>query len=193
MDFDGKGTLTLRGTAPMAWILRTRENARALPGVNQVDTQALIDPQMNKILDMSKEVEAITIEFPSDKDTPVPEDLPKLQKAVDTLVNLEQMARHMGLVISLTIYGHADATGSSRRNYEISQARTRTIAAMLYARGSSMPIAMYGMGSELPKGNEKPEPPDPKAKPGGSQASRRIEFRVHLSGAVSANSETVLK
>ena len=38
-----------------------------------------------------------------------------------------------------------DTVGSDKRNYEISQARTRTIAAMLYARGSSIPIAMYGL------------------------------------------------
>ncbi|MDL2209644.1 hypothetical protein LJC26_02430 [Desulfovibrio sp. OttesenSCG-928-O18] len=192
MSFDGKGTLTFSGTAPMSWILKAREEARNIPGVEQVDMKDLHDPNMEKIKSMIKAVETVSIEFPTAKDVPVPEDLPTLQKAVETLVELEKLAGEMGFVISLTIYGHADTTGLEKRNYEISQARTRTVAAMLYAKGSSLPIAMYGMGAEYPKGGSKLDTPELKARR-ADQASRRIELRVHLARSASADTESLLQ
>lgn len=192
MAFDGKSTLSLSGSAPMAWILKAREEARAIPGIEHVDTKNLHDPNMEKIRTMVKAVENVSIEFPTNRDVPVAEDLPKLQKAVDTLVELERLAAEMGFAISLTIYGHADATGLEKRNYEISQARTRTVAAMLYAKGSSMPIAMYGMGAAYPKGGRAPDAPELKAGR-EDQASRRIEMRVHLARPASVDTESVLR
>jgi outer membrane protein OmpA-like peptidoglycan-associated protein len=110
----------------------------------------------------------------------VPEDADKLAKAVDTLVEIEKLAGSMNVTVSLTIYGHADATGSDQRNYEISQARARTIAAMLYTRGSSIPVALYGLGAEH-AGKEAGSRPRQKApESAGDQASRKVELRVHL-------------
>jgi outer membrane protein OmpA-like peptidoglycan-associated protein len=102
-------------------------------------------------------------------DAPYPEDMPKLVSAVDLLVEIEQLADKMGLLTALTIYGHADPTGTDKRNYELSQARARTIAAMLYNRESSMPVYTYGMGSDHFQGSR------------GSDANkRRIEMRLRF-------------
>jgi outer membrane protein OmpA-like peptidoglycan-associated protein len=136
---------------------------------------------MEQIAAWVKEVENTSIEFPLGGDVPVPADQIRLQHIVGVLVTLEKTAREMGFDVTLTIYGHADSTGSEKRNYEISQARTRTVAALLYARGSSMPIAMYGMGSEYPKGEESLDEGGP---PREDQASRRIELRVRLARSV---------
>jgi outer membrane protein OmpA-like peptidoglycan-associated protein len=95
----------------------------------------------------------------------------RLTLAVETLTELESLAASMGMAASLTIYGHADATGTEKRNYEISQNRAKAIAAMLYAKGSSMPIALYGMGAEYA---------DTEKGKVGHQASRRIELKVRL-------------
>ncbi len=178
MAFDGQGTLAFAGTAPMSWIVSAREDARAIPGVERVDMSAVRDPLMERISSMIAEVENTVVEFPLGRDTPLSADGPKLKKAVDTLVELERTARSMGIAASLTIYGHADALGDDRRNYEISQARARTVASMLYARGSSMPVAIYGMGSEYPRDGR--EADGQAAARRESQASRRIELRVHL-------------
>jgi outer membrane protein OmpA-like peptidoglycan-associated protein len=119
----------------------------------------------------------------------VPEDAAKLAQAMDTLVEIGKLAGSMNVTVSLTIYGHADATGSEQRNYEISQARARTIAAMLYARGSSIPVAMYGLGAEHASKEvaeaEAREPNESRSRrktpeSAGNQASRKVELRVHL-------------
>ncbi|MDR0826808.1 MAG: OmpA family protein [Desulfovibrio sp.] len=182
MRFDDAGTLHLSGTAPTEWTLEARRKAQALPGVKNVEVTELFDPRMTRLARMTKEVASVSVEFPSGKDTPVPEDVPKLNKAVDTLVEIAKMAESMGMSASLTVYGHADATGTDKRNYEISQARARTIAAMLYARGSSMPVALYGMGADY-------------ASSGGNredQSSRRIELHVRLVQASTASLDGIV-
>ena len=185
MAFDEKGVLSFRGTAPMSWIVSTREEARALPGVEAVDLTGVRDPQMDRITAMVREVEGTVVEFPLGRDAPVPADMEKLKKAIDTLVNLEKIAREMGFSAALTIYGHADTVGNETRNFEISQARARTVAAMLYARGSSMPVATYGLGSEYPKGGRTDT--DEQAKRRDDQSSRRIELRVHFTMSPTAD------
>jgi len=183
MALGASGTLYLSGTAPMSWIVMARDDARALPGINNVDISGLHDPMIDKISAMIKKIENMVIEFPFGKDTPIPNDAPRLQEAVNTLVELESLVKEAGFSVSLTVFGHADLTGSEKKNYEISQARARTVAAMLYARGSSMPIAMYGMGSEYPKSEGEKT---------GDQASRRVELRVHVMRSVDASPETGL-
>lgn len=185
MTFDETGLLAFKGTAPMSWIVSTREEARALPGVEAVDLAGVHDPMMDQITAMVREVEGTVIEFPLGQDTPVPADVPKLKKAIDTLASLERIAHDMGFSAALTIYGHADTIGNEARNFEISQARARTVAAKLYARGSGMPVAIYGLGAEYPK-TDKAETGD---QPGrrGDQTSRRIELRVHFTLAPTAD------
>ncbi|MDR3175642.1 MAG: OmpA family protein [Desulfovibrio sp.] len=179
--FDDDGTLHLSGDAPMEWTLEARRRALALPGVKNVEVREVSDPRMGRLAAMTREVEGVSVEFPSGKDIPVPQDAPKLNAAVDTLAELEKLAADMGMSASLTVYGHADATGTDKRNYEISLARARTIAAMLYARGSSMPISLYGMGADY--ANREVGLAD--------QASRRIELRVHLTQARPASLEEI--
>lgn len=189
MEFDRDGTLYLRGQAPMAWILQARQEALALPGVEKIDMSGLTDPRVDELKRKIARVEATVVEFPLGKDVPVPEDAAKLAQAMDTLVEIEKLAGSMNVTVSLTIYGHADATGSEQRNYEISQARARTIAAMLYARGSSIPVAMYGLGAEHASKEvaeaEAREPNESRSRrktpeSAGNQASRKVELRVHL-------------
>ncbi|MDR3361833.1 MAG: hypothetical protein LBO64_03190 [Desulfovibrio sp.] len=171
MRFDD-GVVYLSGTAPMDWTIEARRKALALPGVKDVDIRELSDPRTARLAAMLSEVQGAGVEFPLGKDVPVPADMPKLTRLVDTLAAMERLAAEMGMAVNLTIYGHADAVGSVARNYDISQARAKVIAAMLYARGSGMPLALYGLGADYALKSEGPD-----------QASRRIELRVHLSPA----------
>lgn len=181
MVFLPDGTLRLEGTAPVDWIMRARNEALAIPGVNKLDFEKLTDPRMEKLRQLVREVESVKVAFPLGKDTPVPRDVPKLEKAVNTLAELEKLASEMGISVQLTIYGHADSTGDTQRNYEISQARARTLAAMLYGKGSSLPVTLYGMGAEYARQGV--------TSPLGDQESRRIELRVHLARVTSATPE----
>lgn len=187
MELRDDGTLYFKGSAPLDWISRAREEARSLPGVKQVDISGLHDPRMEEIAALKKRVEDTIIEFPLGKDAPVPADAAKLAEAMDALVDLEKLVGEMGFSLNLTIYGHADATGHAKRNYEISEARARTVAALLYARGSSIPISLYGMGSQYPKGGASESEVERAARE--DQASRRIELRVHLLRSAGADSD----
>ncbi|MDR1162933.1 MAG: OmpA family protein, partial [Candidatus Accumulibacter sp.] len=145
-----------------------------------------------------KLVESAVIEFPVGGDLPIASDQAEFARVIDTLVEIEELAKKMSIAVSLTIYGHADPPGSPRRNYEISQSRARTVASMLYARGSSMPISIYGMGAAHPKedrteGRESARVPQSAPSiPRDDQASRRIEFRIHLSSPPAFDAERVL-
>lgn len=185
MEFDKDGTLRLSGKASMGWILQARQEALALPGVEKVDTSGLADPRIEELKSMIALVEGTVVEFPLGKDIPVSEDVTKLARAMDTLVRIEKLAATMNVAVNLTIYGHADATGNDKRNYEISQERARTIAAMLYARGSSIPIALYGMGSEQSGGKDEvlPDFRESGARQAAArddQSRRKVEFKVHI-------------
>jgi len=186
-----QGMLAFTGTAPLAWIAEAKETARTLPGVKHVDMSGVKDPLLDRITAMIESIESASIEFPLGKILPVAADLPKLAGAVDTLVELEKLVNGIGFTLNLTIYGHADTTGLETRNYEISQGRTRTVAAMLYARGSGIPIAMYGMGSQYPKG-EKPGGQVTSA-PREDQASRRIELRVHIARPTTSGADIFMR
>ncbi|MDR1298363.1 MAG: hypothetical protein LBO05_13570 [Deltaproteobacteria bacterium] len=175
MEFDGAGgVLKLAGSAPMGWILETREKALSIPGVVRIDAAGLTDPRTMAMESLVAAINGVVIHFPTNSDEPVPEDAPVLAKAVDNLVALERLAAEMQMGAGLVIYGHADATGSDRRNFELSEQRTKTLAAMLYARGSSMPISNYGLGSQFSAQTEEGPPQE-------DAESRKIELNVRLS------------
>jgi outer membrane protein OmpA-like peptidoglycan-associated protein len=122
---------------------------------------------------LTSSINGVVIHFPTNSDEPVPEDRPVLTKAVDEIAELESLAQQMQMGVTLVIYGHADATGTDRRNFELSESRTKTVAAMLYARGTSIPIVNYGLGSRF-------SARDGDGPPKGDPDSRKIELRVRL-------------
>lgn len=168
--------LTFKGRASLGWQTAVGESAMIVSSGRLVDLSGIEDDADTAELKILRDrINQVVILFPLGKEQPVPEDTQRLDRAVDDLVELEKLADSMGMSVALTIYGHADTTGSDTRNYELSQARTKTVAAKLYARGSSIPVANYGLGAEfaLRPGGE--------ARASDDQASRRIELRVELS------------
>ena len=200
MYFDEKGILHISGKAPLGWIMSTREKALTISGVKGLDFRSLRDPNTEKLKDMVAKVDGVVIYFPLNKSVPVPEDMPKLAQAVDLIVSVEKLAKEMNLSVSLTIYGHADSTGSVTYNYNLSQERAKTLAAMLYAKGSSVPIFTYGLGSNFASQstaellnreagfstNDRKKHNQFQESTGEDQASRKIELRLHLSRLGSA-------
>lgn len=181
MRLDSAGVLHMSGEAPMGWIIEARLAALSQPGVNGVDISGLHDPRNDQLAELVHSVEGATVLFPSGKANPEGAELDKLSATVERLVALDRLARDLGMTVTLTIYGHADAVGSDKRNYEISQERAKTIAAMLYSHGSTMPITLYGMGAEYADQSQGPGQ--------GDEASRRIELHVQLNQAPKADFE----
>jgi OOP family OmpA-OmpF porin len=169
MSLNDQGVLSLSGTATLEWIIMARSKAIALPGVTDLDIRGLSDPRMDRLKEMTAIVEGVSINFPLNSDAPYANDMPKLVYTIDTLVAIEKLAESMGMSTTLTIYGHADPSGTDKRNYEISQARARTIVAMLYNRESNMPVLIYGMGAGNFQGGRSAD-----------IAKRRIELRLRF-------------
>jgi OOP family OmpA-OmpF porin len=160
----------MSGLADYSWITSAKTVAYTIPGINNLDTSNLADPRFELLKQLKNDIEGTIIRFVRGGGTPITEDQNKLDTVVDKLVELEKLTSAMGITLNLTIYGHADSTGTEGRNYTISQARTQVLAAKLYAKGSGIPISMYGMGSSFAASDE-PE----------DQASRKIEMRIHFS------------
>lgn len=174
---DKNGTLFFTGTAPTGWQLQARAKALALSGVSDVDMSGVFDPLTHELKKLVEIVETTVVVFPFNKAVPVGGEHEKLVMAIDALVALEELAKDMGMTVSLTVYGHADKVGSDKSNYEISQARATTIASMLYAQGASIPLSLYAMGAEHARDGEGVDGL-------GDLASRRVELRVHLHQAL---------
>ncbi len=181
MELNKDGTLILSGRVSIDWMIHARDTAKSLPGIKQVDISRLHDPLIDQVLVLIEEINKTHIRFPLGEATPIDEELVKLEKTVENLVQLEEIAQKNNLSVALTIYGHADATGSEKSNYEISQARAKTVAARLYAKGSNILISIYGLGSEFSKNNSKENLKTE------DQDSRRIELYVTLSRTVSTD------
>ena len=172
VEYQGNGILRLSGEAPLQWILRAKQEGRIVPGIKRVVIDDLNDPRLADLLSMVKEVESSIMEFPLGKEIPVPADLPKLEKTVETLTKIENLASRMGITVGLAVYGYADASGRDKRNFELSQGRARTLAAMLYARGSKLRISVYGMSAEYAQRF--------RANLSGDLPDRRLELQIHL-------------
>lgn len=175
---DNRNILNISGQASVAWRAAVSERGGALLGLSGINFDRLAeDKNTQELKELRDRINSTVVLFPLNKDQPVPEDQPKLERAVDDIVTLEKLADSMGLSVSLAIYGHADSVGSAKRNYEISQARTKTLAAMLYARGSMVPVLSYGLGADFAEKSEGGETASPKESPN----SRKIELRVNIS------------
>ncbi|MDR1608735.1 MAG: OmpA family protein [Deltaproteobacteria bacterium] len=178
------GELTIMGTAPLGWIMAAKERAKSIPGVLGVSSENLTDPRASEMERLVAAINGVVIHFPTNKAEPIPEDQATLVEAVDNLVALEKLAYEMQMSVNLVIFGHADSTGQDRRNYELSQDRTKTVAALLYARGSSLSISNYGLGSQFSIRGEDDKPME-------DADSRKIELRVRLAqGTFGAAAET---
>jgi OOP family OmpA-OmpF porin len=174
MKYTRDGTLTFSGSAPLQWILQIKRTAKTVPGIKELVITDLKDSRLDTLFDMVRMVESSVVEFPLGKDVPIPVDLPKLKNIVDTLSEIEHLAGEMGIVVSLAVYGYADASGNDKRNFELSQARARTLASMLYARGSKLQISVYG----IPTGTGYDQ--QFRRTSSGELPERRLELRIRL-------------
>ncbi|MDR2401233.1 MAG: hypothetical protein LBD73_06240 [Deferribacteraceae bacterium] len=159
----------ISGLADYMWITNAKTIAYTIPGVDNLDISGLADPRFDVLKRLKQEIENTVIRFARGGEIPISTDQHLLDEVSEKLVELEKLTNAMGIALTLTIYGHADLTGTEIRNYAISQARAQVLAAKLYAKGSSIPISMYGMGSSFADTTELED-----------LDSRKIEMRIHF-------------
>ena len=173
--------LRLVGQASLGWRETFTARALTLPGIGRLDLSLLEDDaDSRRIKELLDRLNSVVIHFPLNKDQPIPEDQARLHQAVEDLVTLEKLAGPMGLTVSLGIYGYTDLTGQAKRNYELSQARARALAALLYERGSTIALSTFGLGPDPAEEKADSQRKSAEQRKAAAQASRRIELKVKL-------------
>jgi outer membrane protein OmpA-like peptidoglycan-associated protein len=173
-DLDNDKVLRLHGRASIRWLEPLKEKVLTLSGISRLDLGRVeYDAESLRLKELLDRLNGVVIYFPVGQDQPIPENRDLLRQTAEDLVALEKLAGPMGLTVSLTIYGYTDRSGQAKHNYELSQARARALAALLYERGSAITLSTFGLG------------PDPaldtrEEKKAAAQARRRIELKVKL-------------
>jgi outer membrane protein OmpA-like peptidoglycan-associated protein len=182
--YNDTGTLAFNGKASRGWIERDAPKALAIAGVYRIDVSGVEDPDYRRARSIQRRINRTVIHFPSDSHLPDPESEAEFTRVIGDLRDLEILANRMNVGVTLTLYGHADSTGSDEHNYDLSLRRTKTVAARLYAVGSRMTVVSYNMGSEFSErpgsGGVDGAAPAPALPRAGSRESRKLEFRVRL-------------
>ena len=179
-DLGSDHVLRLWGRASIGWRESFRDRVLSLPGIGRLDMSQLDDDDASRrVRELLAGINGTAIYFPFDRDQPIPENRDLLHRTVEDLVELEKLAASMGLTVSLGIYGYTDLTGQEKRNYELSQARTRTLAALLYERGSAIALSTFGLGPD-PAEEAAGKRMAPEGRRAAAQASRRIELKARL-------------
>lgn len=116
-------TLVVSGEAPSEWLESARRRATGIEGVAAVDLGAAVD-----VLDASiARVEAVEIEFAPDVAELTAAGEAQLTRTLGDMARLRQARPWLRFVVQ----GHADATGTARRNAELRSARADVVAARL--------------------------------------------------------------
>jgi outer membrane protein OmpA-like peptidoglycan-associated protein len=165
--------LEATGAAPRPWINEAQRLARVIPGVVHFRGEQIVDLTLRELLALKEAVEQYTLHFVVDTTHLVPgqeEVVRHLSLAVQQLFKLAQQA---GYEARLHIIGHADRTGSERRNRQLSQARADRILAILTSDDiAGTLVRAVAVGSREPRGEEATE--------ADRMMSRMVTFRVAL-------------
>ena len=113
-------TLVISGEAPAGWLASAARRGPAIDGVSAVDVGQAVD-----VLDASTaRIEAVEIEFAPDVAELTAAGEAMLTRTLGDMARLRQARPWLSFVVE----GHADATGSPRRNAELRAARADVVA-----------------------------------------------------------------
>ena len=166
------GVLYAEGFAPRGWAETARRTAEFLPGVQQFNTERLLDRAAATVAARQSEIERTVLLF---------DDGPRLMPGQEATVNalaaqileLRQATAASGQRLRLVVLGHTDKTGQEDYNLRLSRQRAEQVAALLAAKGvPAALLSVNGVGSREPRRAGAPE---------SEQAlARRATFRVLL-------------
>lgn len=166
--------IRVSGSASQQWIDKARAFALTLPaGAPTVDLSALKDVQDPNYLRLRDSIQAQLIHFEHNVPRPTGQD-GKLDAVAKDMRELVQLARELGFPVTVTIVGHADATGKDTSNLALSVGRAEVVRSMLRARGVDQNLlAVRGAGPL--------EPLHPGASEDELSMNRRVSFVVSTS------------
>jgi OOP family OmpA-OmpF porin len=160
-----EGVLTATGFAPHAWVAEARRNARFVPGLEQF--------QSDQLLDLER-IEQPLLKFELDTAQLVPGQDEQLRQIAADIVRMHAVARAMNKRLRLEVMGHTDASGTEERNNTLSQERANAVAAELSARlATAADLSVVPVGTaQRPRAEERTD--DDRA------MNRSVTFKVVL-------------
>lgn len=124
MALDGE-TLRVSGEAPAEWLASAARRGPSIAGIAAVDASGAADA----LEAARRRVEAVEIEFAPDVAELTAAGERQLAQTLDDMVRLRRASPWLRFVV----LGHADASGSARRNAELRRARADAVAERLLA------------------------------------------------------------
>jgi outer membrane protein OmpA-like peptidoglycan-associated protein len=164
-----KHGLKLWGTASHQWIISARNAGPklALAGIEQVRTDTVEDRELEAL---RSQIEKVRIAFRSGSSTIEPGQARLIEAVVPKLREWAADALAIGRVPRVKVVGHADLTGSSATNSNLSNERARHVEALLLA-GGIRPDSLEAIGEAYGAGKQPAAPVD-------SRSLRNVVFRL---------------
>lgn len=136
LALDGS-VLLVSGEAPKNW-LDTVVSAGELPGVVSIEYSAVVFSEQIEMQAIEDEVNTTGIGFASGELAPSVQEDGSVARLSRMLIEYHALATTLGLIPSLTLTGHSDATGSDALNRALEQRRAESLAAVLGGAGVDM-------------------------------------------------------
>jgi OOP family OmpA-OmpF porin len=180
LKVDRNGVLSMSGYASRQWIAQAKKLAPNIPGITQLQTDRLIEIELQELLKTKTELEASALFFVNDRSQLLPNQEQKLQSITKAIQKLVNTAPLLNKNVRIEIKGHADSDGSTEHNIRLSQARANTILSALSRQIKATYLTAVGMGAQ--------EPWQPDNSPGdrerdNKEMNRRVSFKVFLTDA----------
>jgi outer membrane protein OmpA-like peptidoglycan-associated protein len=167
------GILYVTGPVDASWIAENARLAKAIPGVSVLRRGESLEAALDRL---KPEIEGIRLSFASDSPKPADEEAPRLQKLIDQLEELSQAGAKGNRGLHLEIDGHADSSGSSDYNRQLSQARADRVRDLIQAaKIPRLEIAAIGRGAN--------ETLAPGARKRASPDDRHVTFKIGVIGS----------
>jgi OOP family OmpA-OmpF porin len=168
------GTLSAAGSAARQWIAEARRLARAIPGVTQFNTEALLPDELVALRKLKAEFEGQTLRFVLNKAQFAPGQ--PIERLAAAARELERAAAEAGQQLRIQVVGHTDERGSDASNQLLSEERAARVRRLLVASGvNPATLEAIGVGAREPlrAGTSKED----------LQLNRSVTFGVGLSEA----------
>jgi len=168
------GTLYASGSAPHRWIMRARNTARMIAGVDDYQDGNLKDLDLMKLKTAKRRVESTVILFLIGTTDYVPEQSGTYDALYHNLAELYEMARLFERKVFIRIIGRTDKSGPESLNAELSQQRADRVLSELVHRGfgTAGELQAIGVGFSRPLREETTE--------ADRQFNRSVSFEVIL-------------
>ncbi|HEX8144792.1 MAG TPA: OmpA family protein [Pyrinomonadaceae bacterium] len=146
------------GSAPHRWIADTRRLVRVIPGIEQLNEDALVDTNLSEALAVKERAEKRIILFVLDTTELSAGQGEELERLGSDLRELYRLAPAAGKSVRVEVVGHTDSLGAEETNLQLSRERAEQVRSVLAARlGDVAEISARGVGALEPLRAERTE------------------------------------